>query len=134
MLKLVAVFKKEIKTFLCSPVALVFFGAYLLATLFSFFWVEKFFSRNLADVRPLFEWMPVIMIFLSSAITMRMWSEEKRTGTIELLMTSSAEIWELVLGKFFACLVIIGLALAFTMILPFTVNFVAELDWGPVVG
>ena len=134
MLKLVAVFKKEIKTFLCSPVALVFFGAYLLATLFSFFWVEKFFSRNLADVRPLFEWMPVIMIFLASAITMRMWSEERRTGTIELLMTSSAEIWELVLGKFFACLVIIGLALAFTMILPFTVNFVAELDWGPVVG
>ena len=46
MLKLVAVFKKEIKTFLCSPVALVFFGAYLLATLFSFFWIEKFFPET----------------------------------------------------------------------------------------
>ena len=108
MLKLVAVFKKEIKTFLCSPVALVFFGAYLLATLFSFFWVEKFFSRNLADVRPLFEWMPVIMIFLASAITMRMWSEERRTGTIELLMTSSAEIWELVRANFSHAWLLLG--------------------------
>ena len=112
----------------------MFFGAYLLATLFSFFWIEKFFARNLADVRPLFEWMPILMIFLASAITMKMWSEERRGGTIELLMTSSVEVWELVLGKFLACLVIIGLALVLTMMLPITVDFVSELDWGPVVG
>ena len=134
MEKSTAVFKKELISFLSSPVAFVFFGAYLLATLFSFFWVEKFFARNLADIRPLFDWMPVLMIFLASAITMRMWSEEKRSGTIELLLTSSAEVWQVVLGKFFSCLFIVGISLVLTSMLPVTVDFVSELDWGPVFG
>ena len=64
-----------------SFLATIFLGAFLAVTLFVFFWVEKFFSRNIADVRPLFEWMPLLLIFLSAAITMRMWSEERRAGT-----------------------------------------------------
>ncbi len=57
-------------------------------TLFVFFWVETFFARNLADVRPLFQWMPVLLIFLVAALTMRAWSEERRSGTLETLLTA----------------------------------------------
>ncbi|GIS69868.1 MAG: hypothetical protein CM1200mP9_06890 [Gammaproteobacteria bacterium] len=61
--------------------------AFLGFTLFVFFWGEAFFARNILDVRPMFEWMPVLLIFLSSALTMRMWSEERRSGTQEFILT-----------------------------------------------
>ena len=72
------------------------------ATLFSFFWVETFFARGIADVRPLFRWMPVLMIFLVAALTMRQWSEEQRSGTLEMLLTLPVSTVQLVLGKFLA--------------------------------
>ena len=96
--------RKEFAGFFSSPIAFIFLGAFLAVTLFVFFWVETFFARNIADVRPLFEWMPLLLIFLVAAITMRMWSEERRAGTLEFLLTSSAKSHELVLGKFMACL------------------------------
>jgi ABC-2 type transport system permease protein len=61
-------------------------------TLFVFFWVETFFARNIADARPLFEWMPVLLIFLVAALTMRLWSEERRAGTLELLLTPGVDL------------------------------------------
>ena len=79
--------RKEFGSFFSSPIAFIFLGAFLAVTLFIFFWVETFFARNIADVRPLFEWMPILLIFLTAAITMRMWAEEPRTGTLELLLT-----------------------------------------------
>ena len=74
---------KELALFFGSPVGYLFLGSFLAATLFVFFWGEAFFARNIADVRPMFEWMPLLLIFLSAALTMRMWSEERRTGTME---------------------------------------------------
>lgn len=126
--------RKEFTGFFSTPVAYIFFGVFLAITLFIFFWVETFFARNIADVRPLFEWMPVLMIFLVAAITMRMWAEERRSGTLEFLLTAPVKSLHLVLGKFSACLALIVLALALTLPLPVTVSLIGPLDWGPVIG
>ncbi|MCI5147493.1 MAG: ABC transporter permease, partial [Candidatus Electrothrix sp. AR3] len=112
----------------------VFCGAFLAVNLFIFFWVERFFARNITEMRPLFEWMPILLIFLVAAITMRMWAEEHRAGTLEFLLTSPVQPIVLVLGKFLACLALIGVALALTLPLAITVSFLGPLDWGPVLG
>ena len=126
--------RKELAALFSSPTAIIFIGAFLGVTLFTFFWVETFFSRNIADVRPLFEWMPVLLIFLMSAVTMRMWSEERRLGTLEYLMTMPVKTSTLVLGKFVACWGLALAALALTIFLPVTVSLMGSLDWGPVIG
>lgn len=125
--------RKELTLFFASAIGYLFLLVFLAVTLFVFFWGEAFFARNVADVRPMFEWMPVLLIFLSAALTMRMWSEERRTGTLEFVMTLPASGWEFVLGKFIACWMLLGLALLLTLPLPLSVSLIAELDWGPVI-
>ncbi|MCP5179291.1 MAG: Gldg family protein [Pseudomonadales bacterium] len=125
--------RKELSLFFSAPIGYLFLAAFLAVTLFVFFWVEAFFARNIADVRPMFEWMPLLMIFLSAAITMRMWSEERRTGTLEFVATLPATTWEFVLGKFLACWLLLALALLLTLPIPLVVSFIADLDWGPVL-
>lgn len=132
--KVTRVARKELASFFASPVAYIFLGAFLAVTLFVFFWVETFFARNIADARPLFEWMPVLLIFLVAALTMRMWSEERRAGTLEVLLTLPVAPLTLVLGKFLACLALVGIALAMTLPVPVTVWLIGPLDWGPVFG
>jgi ABC-2 type transport system permease protein len=123
---------KEITLFFASPVAYLFLAVFAAVSLFIFFWGEAFFSRNIADVRPLFEWMPLLLIFLASTLTMRMWSEERRTGTLEHVLTQPVPLWHFVLGKFFGCLALLAIALLITLPLPITVAIIGELDWGPV--
>jgi gliding motility-associated transport system permease protein/gliding motility-associatede transport system auxiliary component len=132
--RVVRIARKEVATFFSSPIAFIFLGAFLAVTLFVFFWVETFFARNIADVRPLFDWMPVLLIFLVAALTMRMWSEEKRMGTLEFLLTQPVTPLQLVLGKFLACLALVGIALILTVPVPITVSLVGNLDWGTVIG
>ena len=129
-----AVARKELKAYFGSPMAAIFIAAFLLASLYSFFWLETFFARNLADIRPLFRWMPVLLIFLAAALTMRQWSEEQRMGTLEVLLTLPVRLGQLVAGKFLAVLALVGLSLLFTVGLPITVSVMGEMDWGPVVG
>ena len=126
--------RKEFAGFFASPAAFLFLGAFLAVTLFVFFWVETFFARDIADVRPLFQWMPVLLVFLVAALTMRAWSEERRSGTLENLLTSPVRPVHLVLGKFCAGLALVGVALLLTVPLPVTVALLGPLDWGPVVG
>lgn len=123
---------KEISLFFASPIAYLFLATFAAVTLFVFFWGESFFARNIADVRPLFEWMPVLLIFLCATLTMRLWSEERRNGTLEFVLTQSVPLWHFVLGKFLGCLFLLGVALLITLPLPMTVAFIGELDWGPV--
>lgn len=123
---------KELTLFFASPIGYLFLGAFLAVTLFVFFWGESFFARNIADVRPMFEWLPILLIFLSAALTMRMWSEERRSGTLEFVATLPATAWSFVLGKFFACWTLLGIALVLTLPLPLTVSVIGDLDWGPV--
>jgi ABC-2 type transport system permease protein len=125
---------KEFGSFFSSPIAYIFIGVFLAVNLFIFFWVETFFSRNLSEIRPLFTWMPILLIFLSAAVTMRSWAEERRSGTLELLLTSPVPPAALVLGKFFACLGLVALSLMLTLPIPLTVSFMGPLDWGPVFG
>ncbi len=125
--------RKEFGLFFASPVAWLFLGSFAALTLFIYFWVESWFARNIADVRPLFEWMPVLLIFLSAALTMRMWSEERRTGTLEHVLTQPAALWRFVWGKLRACFALLVLALAATAPLPVTTALIADLDWGPVL-
>ncbi|MBR9911955.1 MAG: ABC transporter permease [Gammaproteobacteria bacterium] len=124
--------RKEVTLFFASPVAYLFLGTFAAVTLFVFFWGEAFFARNIADVRPLFEWMPVLLIFLSATLTMRLWSEERRSGTLEYVHTQAVPLWQFVLGKFLACMFLLALALAITLPLPITVAIIGDLDWGPV--
>ena len=131
---IIRIARKEISTFFSSPIAFIFLGAFLLITLFTFFWVETFFARNIADVRPLFEWMPILLIFLVAALTMRMWSEEQRMGTLEYLLTQPVKPVHYVLGKFLGCLTLVAIALLLTLPLPITVSLLGNLDWGPVWG
>lgn len=126
--------RKEFTEFFASPAALLFLGAFLVMMLFLFFWMETFFARNIADARPLFKWLPVLLIFLAATLTMRTWSEERRAGTIENLLTSPVNRLHLVLGKFLASLLLVAVALALTIPLPVTISLLGPLDWGPVIG
>lgn len=126
--------RRELAGFFNTSIAYIFLGAFLAVSLFVVFWVDTFFARNLADVRPLFQWMPLLLIFLVAAITMRMWSEERRGGTLESLLTSPVSIARLVFAKFLACFILVAIALLLTLGLPITVSLLGPLDWGPVIG
>jgi ABC-2 type transport system permease protein len=134
MKQILSITKKEFNGYFSSPMALIFVGVFLAATLFTFFWVDAFFSRGVADVRPMFRWMPVLLIFLVAALTMRQWSEEERSGTLEMLLTLPVQLAQLVLGKFLGVMTLVGVALALTLFLPITVSLLGNLDWGPVAG
>ncbi|MEZ4643415.1 MAG: Gldg family protein [Chloroflexota bacterium] len=132
--QVLAITRKELNSYFGSPLAIIFLGTFLAAVLFIFFTVETFFARGVADIRPLFRWMPILLIFLLAALTMRQWSEEQRSGTQELLLTLPVSPLNLVLGKFLAVMGLISLALALTLPLPITVGLLGNLDWGPVLG
>jgi ABC-2 type transport system permease protein len=132
--KIARIAARELTGYFASPAAFLFLAAFLGATLFVFFWAMAFFAHGVADVRALFQWMPVTLIFLVAALTMRSWSEERRSGTLELLLTSPTSPTDLVLGKFSGALALIAIALALTLPLPITVASIGDLDWGPVVG
>ncbi|WP_288131484.1 Gldg family protein [Microbulbifer sp.] len=123
---------KELTLFFAAPVAYLFLATFAAISLFVFFWGEAFFARNIADVRPLFEWMPLLLVFLCSALTMRLWSDERAKGTLEHILTQPVPLWQFVVGKFLACLALLGIALAITLPLPITVALIGDLDWGPV--
>ncbi len=134
MKKTIAVMRKELESFLGSFIALLFLAIFLVVTCFVFFWVSGFFARGIADIRPLFRWMPLTLIFLVSALTMRQWSEEQRSGTIEMLMTLPMSHWQAVLGKFLAVMALVVAALLLTLPIPIVVSTLGPLDWGPVLG
>jgi ABC-2 type transport system permease protein len=97
-----AVFVRELRAYFDSPIAYVFLIAFAGAALFTFFNVQSFFARGVADLRGLFDPLPLLLILLVPAITMRLWSEEQKQGTLEVLLTLPVRDHELVLGKFLA--------------------------------
>jgi ABC-2 type transport system permease protein len=134
MSTIITIARKELRSYFLSPVAVMFLGVFLLATLFIFFTYSRFFARNIADVRPLFIWLPLLLVFLTAAVTMRAWSEEDKIGTLEILLTLPLHTRDLVLGKFAAGMALVALALALTLPLPITVSMLGDIDWGPVLG
>lgn len=134
MFKVLSICKKELNSYFCSLAALIFIGVFVAGSLFAFFWVERFFARNIADIRPLFEWMPVALIFLISALSMKMWSEELRSGTLEFLLSNPVSSLELVIGKHLACLSLVAISLILTLPVAFIVASLGPVDWGPIIG
>ena len=134
MKKIVSITRKELRLYFGSPMALIFVGIFLILTLFVFFWVDSFFARGIADVRALFEWMPILLIFLAAALTMHQWSREEDSGNLQVLLTMPVHLVELVAGKFLSALALVAVALGLTLFLPITVSSLGTLDWGPVIG
>lgn len=134
MSHVLSIAKKELRAYFLSPIALIFLGAFLFLSLATVFVFKGFFARGIADVRPLFSLLPVYLIFLSAAVTMRLWSEEQKMGTLEVLLTMPVKVHHLVLGKFLGALGLTAVALILTLGVPITVSLLGDLDWGPVVG
>ncbi|TVQ91557.1 MAG: ABC transporter permease [Deltaproteobacteria bacterium] len=125
---------RELNARFRSPVALVFLGVFLVAVNLDFFTLSGFFARGLADLRPLFSSLPLLLLVLVAALTMGGWAEERKLGTLEVLLTLPVRPWGLVLGKWLAGVALVALALALTWPLPFLVGLFGPLDYGPVIG
>ena len=134
MKQILAITRKELNSYFNSLLAVIFLGTFLAAIAIIFFSVEGFFARGIADIRPLFSWIPILLIFLIAALTMRQWSEEQRSGTLEILLSLPINHAQLVIGKFLAVMSMIGIALLLTLPFPIMVSLLGNLDWGPVIG
>jgi len=134
MKRIRAVAGRELRAYFNSPIAYIFLLAFAGSALLTFFNVNAFFSRGVADLRGLFDAIPLLMVLLVPALTMRLWAEEEKQGTMEILLTLPARPYELVLGKFLASWALLGVGLLITAGLPVMVASVGDLDWGPVVG
>src|SRR5215510_1260631 len=124
--------KRELGGYFTSPIAYVFLVIFLLLTGFFTFTVGSFFERGEASLVSFFTWHPWLYLFLVPAVGMRMWSEERRLGTIELLLTMPVTPWQAIVGKFIAAWAVIGLALGLTFPVWITVNYLGNPDNGVI--
>jgi len=127
---------REMSAYFHSPIAYVFLVVFAGAALFTVFNLDAFFARGRADMRGLFEAIPFLTLLLVPALTMRLWAEEEKQGTLEILLTLPAREIELVTGKFLASLALLATGLLLTLPLPLTISLggLGNLDWGPVWG
>lgn len=125
--------KRELGAYFTSPVAYVFLVIFLLLTGFFTFTVGNFFERGEASLAAFFGWHPWLYLVLVPAVGMRVWAEERRAGTIELLLTMPVTTWQAILGKFLASWIFLALALALTFPVVITVNVLGEPDNGIIV-
>jgi ABC-2 type transport system permease protein len=120
--------KRELYGYFSTPVAYVFIVIFLFLTGVFTFYLGSFYERGQADLEPFFRFHPWLYLFLIPAVSMRLWSEERKSGTIELLMTLPITITEAVAGKFLAAWCFSGIALAFTFPVWITVNYLGDPD------
>ena len=129
---MVAVLKRELASYFATPVAYVFIVIFLvLASAFTFY-LGNFYERGQADLEPFFTFHPWLFLFLVPALSMRLWAEERKSGSIELLMTLPIEVWQAVLGKYLAAWAFTGIAIASTFPIWITVNYLGDPDNGVI--
>ena len=126
------VFGREFRGYFATPLAAIFLVVFLALSAGLAFLVSGLFQRGQADLSSFFVWHPWLFLVLMPAIGMRLWAEERRSGTIELLMTWPVQIWELVIGKFLAGWAFTGVALLLTAPMWFTVNYLGSPDNGVI--
>jgi ABC-2 type transport system permease protein len=127
------IMRRELASYFATPLAYVFILIFLvLANLLTFF-LGGFFERGQADLAPFFGYHPWLYLFLIPAVSMGLWAEERKSGSIELLMTQPVTLWDAVLGKFFAAWLFTALALALTFPLWITVNYLGSPDNGAII-
>lgn len=125
--------KRELSGYFASPVAYVFIVIFLLLAGFFTFMVGRFFDRGEASLASFFLWHPWLYLFLVPAIGMRLWSEERRLGTLELLLTMPVTTWQAIVGKFLASWLFLAMALFLTFPVVLTVNYLGRPDSGPIL-
>jgi len=126
------IFKKELRSYFNSAVAYVVIVVFLAVV--GWLYTSSMFLVNVASLRMMFEWIPLVFLFVVPAVTMRLLAEEKKSGTIELLTTKPLRDWEIVAGKFLAAWALIALTILPTLIYYITVAFLGDIDNGPVIG
>jgi ABC-2 type transport system permease protein len=130
---LCAIFKREFTAYFTTPVAYVFLIVFLALAGALTFYIGNFFDRNQADLEAFFTFHPWLYLFLIPAISMRLWAEERKSGTVELLLTLPVTLWDAVLGKFLAAWFFAGVALVLTFPIWLTVNYLGEPDNGAIL-
>ncbi|MDP6183732.1 MAG: ABC transporter permease subunit [Gammaproteobacteria bacterium] len=128
MSRTLTIFRRELGAYFATPVAYVFIVIFLLLTGVFTFYVGGLYERNQADLEPFFRFHPWLYMLLIPAISMRLWSEERKTGTLELLMTLPISLVEAVIGKYLAAWCFTAIALALTFPVWLTVNYLGDPD------
>ncbi|MDF3010441.1 MAG: gliding motility-associated transporter permease protein GldF [Burkholderiales bacterium] len=127
------IMKRELGSYFSSPVAYVFLVIFLLLTGFFTFTAGNFFERGEASLAAFFGWHPWVYLVLVPAVGMRLWAEERRSGTLELLLTMPVAPWQAIVAKFLASWVFLAVALALTFPAVITVNVLGDPDNGMIV-
>lgn len=127
-----AIFRRELAGYFATPVAYVFIVIFLVLMGTFTFNLGGFYERGQADLAPFFNFHPWLYLFLVPAISMRLWAEERKTGTIEMLLTLPITPWQAVTGKFIAAWIFTGIALALTFPIWVTVNYLGDPDNGAI--
>lgn len=133
MSKVRTILRRELSSYFATPVAYVFIVIFLLLTGAFTFYLGNFYERGQADLQPFFTFHPWLYLFLIPAISMRLWAEERKSGSIELLMTQPVTLRDAVVGKFLAAWLFAGLALLLTVPIWITVSYLGDPDHGAVV-
>jgi ABC-2 type transport system permease protein len=128
------VIRKELRSYFNSPIAYVVVVTFLVFCSIWVFYLQSFFAANVASLRPLFGILPVVFIIVMPAITMRSWAEERKMGTIEVLLTLPFRESTLVAGKFIAALVLLAIMVILTLPMPLALARFGAFDWGEVAG
>lgn len=129
----IAVFKRELSAYFATPLAYVFIVIFLALSAAVTFYFGGFFNRGQADLQPFFAFHPWLYLFLIPAIGMRLWAEERKTGTMELLMTLPVSTTQAVLGKFLAAWAFTAIAVVLTFPMWITVNYLGNPDNGVII-
>src|SRR5215469_8177367 len=127
------IFRREFASYFATPLAYVFIVIFLFAMGAFTFYIGRFYENGIADLTVFFGYHPWLYLFLVPAISMRLWAEERRTGTMELLLTLPVPLWATVVGKFLAAWAFTGVALALTFPIWLTVNFLGSPDNGVIL-
>jgi ABC-2 type transport system permease protein len=127
------VFAREFKSYFATPLAFVFIMIFLFAMGAFTFYLGHFYDNGVADLSVFFGYHPWLYLFLVPALAMRLWAEERRSGTMELLLTLPVPLWATVLGKFLAAWAFAGLALLLTFPIWITVNYLGNPDNGVIL-
>ena len=134
MKTILTIAKREFKSYFTSPIAYCFTVAFLILSNVMFFYLRLFFLTNQATLRGLFSFLPWLFLFLAPSLTMRAWAEEKKLGTMELMMTLPVRDYEVVLGKFLSSLLFLSFTVLLTLPLVGTCYYLGEPDMGPILG
>jgi ABC-2 type transport system permease protein len=132
MLSVLTLTRKELRQVFLSPIAYAFMIVFVFFVTFMFF--RTFFLAGQVSMAQFFDLFPIAFAVVIPGITMRMWAEERKQGTIEFLMTAPIRTWHIVTGKFFAGLFLVAACLVLTLLVPLTVSKFGDLDSGPVWG